>query len=446
MKLFPYRPNQRNHLVLVAVHNFPSGLFKTSLGITLLATPYILNYLSEQGMTSLTERTIVNGLIVLLIPAALLFIITLIRSPSIRRRKEAEVETERQATVTSLHAIEAQEQKEEKEIVRLQQVVTTDTQARLVKDAKDEERWDMLNERLRVQDETGQHNIDLKEEREVARQELASEERILVAQLVKDIKDEGDIVRKELVSDALIAKGVKSQQEDERWDSLNDKLRVQEEREVARQELASEERILVAQQVKDIKDEGDIVRKELVSDALIAKGVKSQQEDERWDSLNDKLRIQEEREVARQELASEERLLVARQVRVIKDEGDALRKELVSDELIAQGVKDRKEDERWDSLNENLRIRQEEAGKRSDDLKVEREVVRQKLASGVLRAQRDKDQTDEERWSILHERLRIQEELSHEREALQLRRDAELREMFQSLMQYLARSEAPPQA
>ena len=38
----------------------------------------------------------------------------------------------------------------------------------------------MLNERLRVQEETGQHNNDLKEEREVARQELASEERLLV--------------------------------------------------------------------------------------------------------------------------------------------------------------------------------------------------------------------------------------------------------------------------
>jgi hypothetical protein len=387
MKFFQPKAGGRHNLVHVALHNFPGGLFKTSVGITLLAGPFVLNYLSEMGVDSLAERILLNGMIIVLVPATLLFVVTLFRSPNLRRRKEAETASELRTATDGLKAIQVKELKEEEEIIRLEQVVTSDRNARRVKDEKEEERWDLLNERLRMQEETGQHNIDLKEEREVARQELASEERLLVAQHVKDLKDKGEMARKELVSDGLIAQGVKDRKEDDRWNVLNEKLRAQ---------VATGEQN---------KQETETARKELVSDKLIAQGVKNLKEDERWDVLNETLRVQ-----------------------------DTTEEQNKADWESAQQVKNLKEDGRWEQLNEDLRTRQAEASKRSGEMKEEREFLRQKLATGVLKAQRDTREVDDERWIILHERMRIQEERSDEREKEQLKRDEELQRMLHLLL------------
>src|SRR5439155_12696916 len=139
----------------------------------------------------------------------------------------------------------------------------------------EDKRWELLNESLRLQNETV---------------ELASEERLLVAQQVKDLKEEGEVMRKGLVSDDLEARHVKDIKEDKRWALLNESLRLQKES----GELASEERLLVAQQVKEVKDEREVIRIGLALDDLRARDVKDRKEDERWEMLNESLRLQKE--------------------------------------------------------------------------------------------------------------------------------------------------------
>jgi hypothetical protein len=65
-------------------------------------------------------------------------------------------------------------------------------------------------------------------------------------------------------------------------------------------ELASEERLLVAQQVKETKEEGEVMRKGLVSDDLEARHIKESKEEKRWAALDERLRIQEERSEERE--------------------------------------------------------------------------------------------------------------------------------------------------
>jgi len=125
--------------------------------------------------------------------------------------------------------------------------------------------------------------------------ELASEERLLVAQQLKEIKDEGEVVRKGLVSDDIEARHVKDLKEDQRWAQLNEQIRQQNES----AELASEERIIVAQQVKDSKEEGEVMRKGLASDDLESRNIKDQKDEKRWQELHDRLRITEERSIER---------------------------------------------------------------------------------------------------------------------------------------------------
>jgi hypothetical protein len=181
--------------------------------------------------------------------------------------------------------------------------------------------------------------------------ELATEERLLVAQQVKEIKEEGEVIRKGLASDDLEARHVKYLKEDKRWDSLNESLRLQKET----GELATEERLLIAQQFKDVKDEREVLRIGLALDDLKAREVKDRKEDERWELLNESLRLQKETV----ESASEERLLVAQQVKETKEEGEVMRKGLVSDDLEARHLKEDKEEKRWAALDERLRIQEE---------------------------------------------------------------------------------------
>jgi len=170
-------------------------------------------------------------------------------------------------------------------------LVSDDLEARHVKDLKEDKRWDLLNEKIRQQNESA---------------ELASEERLIVAQQVKDIKDEGEVMRRGLASDDLEARHAKDLKEDRRWDSLNERLRVQEVigqqnidekegREIARQEIASEERISIAQEVRDRKEEREMERKEIASDELQARLEKDAKDVNRWKDLNERLRLQEER-------------------------------------------------------------------------------------------------------------------------------------------------------
>jgi hypothetical protein len=336
----------------------------TAIGIAFLSAPLLYNFFLENGFDSVIIRVLLTAAVIGVFPLTLLYIVTLFRSARIRKRLETEAQVQLEMISGDLKALQVREEKEEKEVVRLEQEIKVGLKARKVKDEKEDERWDLLNESLRLQKETG---------------ELALEERLLVAQQVKDIKDEGEVMRKGLVSDDLEARHVKDLKEDKRWALLNEQLRQQNQT----AELASEERLLVAQQVKDIKDEGEVMRKGLVSDDLEARHVKDLKEDKRWALLNERLRLQEEtgqqniekkeeREIARRELASEERLLIAQQVKEVKEESEVARQELASDELKERLIKEDRDEKRWSALHERLRI-QEERGEEREKRQVLRD-------------------------------------------------------------------------
>jgi hypothetical protein len=343
---------KRESLFVIAYKFFPKSFLVKGIGVTFTISLYIYNYLHDNGVESILTRVLLTAFIVGAVPTISLYLITLARAPRIRRREEKEAAHRRHIAHGELEVLKAREEKAEQEILRLEQVATGDRKARRVKDEQDDERWVLLNESLRLQNKTV---------------ELASEERLLVAQQVKESKEEGEVIRKGLVSDDLEARHVKDLKEDKRWALLNESLRLQKES----GELASEERLLVAQQVKDVTEEREVVRIGLALDDLKARNVKDRKEDARWELLNESLRLQKEN-VA---LASEERLLVAQQVKESKEEGDVMRKGLVSDDLEARHIKERKEEKRWEELYERLRIQEERSDEREKQQRTRIEEV-----------------------------------------------------------------------
>jgi len=350
------KPGKRHNLFILAIRHFPTGLIATAIGIAFLSAPLLYKLFRENGVDSIVMNIFLTGAIIGIVPLCLIYLVSLMRSPKIRTRLEAEDRLQLAIISDDLEALRVKESNEEKEVLRLEQEVKGNIKARKVKDERENERWDLLTESLRQQNETV---------------ELASEERLLVAQQVKDLKEEGEVMRKGLVSDDLEARHVKDLKEDKRWDSLNAQIKQQNKT----AELASEERLLVAQQVKDIKDEGEVMRKGLASDDLEARHMKDLKEDKRWDSLNERLRVQEvigqqhidekeEREIARQESASTERISVAQEVKDRKDEREIERKETASDELQARLNKDTRDENRWNALYERLRIQEERSEER----------------------------------------------------------------------------------
>jgi hypothetical protein len=281
MQPYSPKPGKRHNLFILAFRHFPTGLLATAIGIAFLSAPLLYNLFRDNGFDSVIARVFLTGAVIGVIPVSLLYIVTLLRSSKIRTRLEIEAAHQLKIISGDLAALAAKEKAEEKEVIRLEQVVKGDIKARKVKDEQETERWDLLNESLRQQNETV---------------ELASEERLLVAQQLKDIKDEGEVMRKGLVSDDLEARHVKDIKEDKRWDLLNEQIRQQNET----TELASEERLIVAQQVKDLKDEGEVMRKGLASDDLEARHIKEDKDEKRWSALHERLRIQEERSEERE--------------------------------------------------------------------------------------------------------------------------------------------------
>lgn len=350
------KSGKRQNLFVIAYKNFPRGILETTTGVAFLSAHILYSFIRESGVDSVVLAVIISGIIIALVPLSLLYFFTLLRSGKIRRKIETEAEHQLEILYDDLEALHIKEDKDEKEVIRLEEVVQGNLKAREIKAEKENERWNLLTESLRLQNEN---------------RELASEERLLVAQQVKDIKDEGEIIRKGLVSDDLEARHVKDLKEDKRWDLLNERLSVseeagqhnidqREEREIARQELASEERLLVAQQVKDVKEEREVARIGLALDDLRAREVKDRKEDDRWNLLNESIRLQKETV----EMASQERILVAQQVKDIKDEGEIMRKGLVSDDLEARHTKEDKDEKRWSALYERLRLQEERSDER----------------------------------------------------------------------------------
>ena len=322
---------KRHSLFTIAFKFFPTAFLAKGIAVISTTFPFIFNFLFVHfGIQSVVVRGLITGSVIGLVPTVALYIITLTRAPRIRRREEVEAARLQRLALGDQEAQQAKEQKEELEVVRLEKVATGNLNERRVKDKRDDARWEDLNERLRIQQAAGHQTSKLKEEREAARQQLASVD--LKAREVKDLK------------------------EDKRWDLLNERLRLQEE---------------TGQKTSEQKTERDTVAddrswamqaKTAYGDAK-ARLVKDMKETERWDSLNERLRIQEKTGLS---AAAE------------KDERDvresALLKKTASTAQKVQVAKDLKEEERWlllqdrwNNLYDRLRIQEERGDKRDEE-------------------------------------------------------------------------------
>ena len=242
MQPYTPKPGKRHNLFILAFRHFPSGLLATAIGIAFLSAPLLYNLFRDYGFNSVVLRVLLTGVVIGIVPLSFLYIITLLRSGKIRKRIETEAQAQLEIISGDLEALQAKEKKEEKEVIRLEQVVKGDIKARKVKDEKEDERWDLLNESLRLQNETV---------------ELASEERLLVAQQIKDIKDEGEVIRKGLVSDDLEARHIKENKDEIRWNALHERLRISEERseERERRQVLRDEEYMRLRHEDELKDQ-----------------------------------------------------------------------------------------------------------------------------------------------------------------------------------------------
>jgi hypothetical protein len=276
-----------------------------------------------------------------------------VRSPRIRRREEIETMRLEHIAHGDLTALKDKAEREGLEVVRLEAVASGDRKARGVKDKKEDERWDLLNERMRIQEAAGLQN---QEDRETARQTLATGD--AKAQHVKDLK------------------------EDERWKQLNERLLQQDQTSLENREVDQQERADDRSSAGDRSSPSSVTNQSRAEDYRFAKAqlVKDAKEDSRWDLLNESLRLQKETV----EQASEERILVAQQVKDIKDEGEVMRKGLASDDLEARHVKESKEEKRWTALYERLHIQDMRAEEREQrDVRRDQEQIRMRREDDV---------------------------------------------------------------
>jgi hypothetical protein len=222
-------PAKRHNLFILAFKHLPTGLLATAIGIAALSAPFLYNLFRSHGVDSFIGGALATGAVILVVPSLLLYFITLLRSPRIRTRVETEAERELEIISKDLQTLEEKEKKEEKQVHHLEEVVKGDMKEREEKDRKENERWGLLTESLQLQKETG---------------ELAAEERILVAEQVKEIKEEGEVALKEYATDDIKARETKERTDEEHWASLDERMRIQEEKNDLRekkQEIREEE-------------------------------------------------------------------------------------------------------------------------------------------------------------------------------------------------------------
>ena len=235
------KAGKRHSLFVVAYNHFPGGQYAAVVGIAFWGSPYLYNFLHKNGFDSLWSLILTIAVIVC-VPLLIVYLIMVLRAIKIRDKLETEVKTQSDIISSDLKDLREKQHEEKQEVIRLEQVVQSDIQAQKVKEKKEDERWDLLDEQLRLQNQTV---------------ELASEERLLVAQQVKDIKDEKEVARQELASDDLKARLAKEKSDEERWDALHERLRIQEERndEQDRQQVLRDEESLRLRNEDDLKDQ-----------------------------------------------------------------------------------------------------------------------------------------------------------------------------------------------
>ncbi len=235
------KAGKRHSLFVVAYNHFPGGLYAGVVGIGFWGSPYLYDFLHKKGLDSLWSLILTIAVIVF-VPLFLVYLVTVLRAVKIRGKLEAEVQIQSDIISSDLKDLREKQQEEKQEVIRLEEVVQNDIEAQKVKEKKEDERWDLLDEQLRLQ------NLKV---------ELASKERLFVAQQVKDIRDEREVARQESVSDDLKARLAKEKSDEERWDALHERLRIQEERndEQDRQQVLRDEESLRMRNEDALKDQ-----------------------------------------------------------------------------------------------------------------------------------------------------------------------------------------------
>jgi hypothetical protein len=70
---------------MLALKHFPKGLFIMAIAITFLSSPLVYNLFRENGIESLFMLILLTAVTVSIIPIVILYSLTLIRVPKIRR-------------------------------------------------------------------------------------------------------------------------------------------------------------------------------------------------------------------------------------------------------------------------------------------------------------------------------------------------------------------------
>src|SRR4051812_15002825 len=123
MQPYSPKPGKRHNLFVLAFKNFPGSIFATVIGIAFWGSPFLYNFFRDKASDSVFLSLVLTGAIIMGIPLITLYLVTLLRAGKIRQHLEAESEHRLEIISNDLEALEAKEIKEEKEVIRLEQVV-----------------------------------------------------------------------------------------------------------------------------------------------------------------------------------------------------------------------------------------------------------------------------------------------------------------------------------
>ena len=136
-----------------------------------------------------------------------------------------------------------------------------------------------------------------------AERELEIMTKEMEALKIKEKKEEDQIhALEQVIHGDLEARKKIEAKTDDRWEDLTESIRLQKET----AELAAEETVLAAKQVKEIKDEGEVALTEYTADETTERQNKAQCDEDHWKALEERMSIQEEKSEQR-EVRSEER-------------------------------------------------------------------------------------------------------------------------------------------
>src|SRR5512140_3240662 len=77
---------KRHNLFVLAFKHFPWGMEATAVGIAALSAPFLYNLLRSQGVDTFLGGVMIAGVIILLVPTRFLYLVTLLRAPTIRSK------------------------------------------------------------------------------------------------------------------------------------------------------------------------------------------------------------------------------------------------------------------------------------------------------------------------------------------------------------------------